>query len=71
MGRPKMKAKDKVGEAVTVRITPEVKSRVEDIRQALQAKTPYAKVTQADVLRHIITEASAQPSAFGIDNLGD
>ena len=61
MPRPRKAPEEKVGtHAYSVRLPQEVAARVEHIRRVLQENAPFAKVTTTDVLRHLITEASAQ-----------
>ena len=66
MARPRKTPDQKVGTAFTVRLRPEVAERVEELRARFQEQTPFTTVTMADVLRTLVTEASARPTEFGI-----
>ncbi len=59
MARARKKPADKLSNLYTVRLTPEVANQVEVIRNNLQHQTPYANVTTADVLRYLISTATA------------
>lgn len=62
MTRPKKSADETVDKVLSVRVRSNTADQIGDIRTKLQRKAPFADITTADAMRHIIDAGLSKDS---------